>query len=271
MSAPAGDPAWAPAGIPLPPGWRLLAFDVLGSTNDEAKRIAAEGAAHGTLVAARRQEAGRGRRGRGWSAPEGNLYVSAVLRPRRPGAALAQLSFAVALAAAEALPRFLPPGVEVAVKWPNDVLIDGAKAVGILLETEGTDWVVAGVGINCLLHPEDTPYAATSLAAKGAASPSPTLVLGAFAERLAHWTERWEADGFAAVRQAWLGLARGVGGPVTVRLANETLEGVFAGLDADGVLLLDLPDGSRRGISAGDVHFGTAVPAPARSGSTKGG
>lgn len=271
MSGPAGVPAETPAGVPLPQGWRVLAFEVLGSTNDEAKRLAGEGAAHGTLVTARRQEAGRGRRGRGWSAPEGNLYVSAVLRPRRPGAALAQLSFAVALAAAEALPRFLPAGVEVAVKWPNDVLLDGAKAVGILLETEGADWVVAGVGINCLHHPEDTPYAATSLAAKGAASASPALVLGAFAERLAHWTERWEADGFAAVRQAWLARARGVGGPVTVRLADETLEGVFAGLDADGVLLLELPDGSRRGIGAGDVHFGTARSGSTRSGSTQGG
>ncbi|WP_236024878.1 biotin--[acetyl-CoA-carboxylase] ligase [Arenibaculum pallidiluteum] len=241
----------------------MHAFDTVGSTNDEAKSLARAGAPHGTLVTARIQESGRGRRGRSWSSPEGNLFLSAVLRPEAPAARAAQLSFAAAVALAECLGAFLPVGITIAAKWPNDVLLEGAKVAGILLEAESGDgqggWVVLGVGVNCRHHPEDAPYPATSLAAHGAVSPVPGLVLRAFVDRLDHWIVRWTREGFEPVRRAWLGWAVGIGGPVTVRLDRETLEGRFADLDTDGALLLELPGGVRRRIHAGDVHFGTGV------------
>ncbi|HSK39238.1 MAG TPA: biotin--[acetyl-CoA-carboxylase] ligase [Arenibaculum sp.] len=250
---------------PLAGGWRLLSHDAVTSTNDVAKRLAREGAAHGTVVAARRQEAGRGRRGRSWSSPEGNVYASVVLRPGMPADQAAQLSFVAAVATAQALGDLLPGDLPVRCKWPNDVLIDGAKVSGILLETEtgpagGIEWIVLGIGINVLHHPEpaagDTGYPVTSLAARGATQTDPRNVLGAVVEAFRTWYGRWMAQGFAPVRANWLAAAYGIGGPVTVRLEHATLHGRFAGLDADGALLLERDGAAIHRIKAGDVFFG---------------
>ncbi|MGH6953359.1 MAG: biotin--[acetyl-CoA-carboxylase] ligase [Alphaproteobacteria bacterium] len=244
--------------LQLPPAFRLVAFDSLDSTNREAARLAARGGAHGTIVWAREQTAGRGRRGRHWSSPRGNLYCSLLLRPDRPARAAAQLGFAAGLALAEALERHLPEGVSLALKWPNDVLIDGRKAAGILLEGSAPaagrlDWLVLGVGVNLTSFPEDADYPATSLAAAGAGTTPPAEVLERFAAAFLGWSERWHTDGFASLRLAWLGRASGVGGPATVRLEGETVAGRFAGLDESGALVLELDDGSRRSVSVGDV------------------
>ncbi|WP_207458524.1 biotin--[acetyl-CoA-carboxylase] ligase [Azospirillum sp. SYSU D00513] len=266
-------------GVPrLPPGYSLKAFDSVGSTNDEAKAFARLGAAEGTVVWARRQETGRGRRGRAWSSPEGNLYSSIVLRPGRPPAEAAQISFVAALAIAETASSVLPDGADVRCKWPNDVLIHGRKLSGILLESEpapdgGVAWVVLGVGINLRHFPEGTEYPVTSLAAEGAPRIEPAALLEIYAANLALWYRRWLEGGFAPIRAAWIERATGLGAPVVVRLSDRTLTGVFADLDSDGVLLLDplkeRGEGAGTGrlrIAAGDVFFpNPSSPGPAES------
>ncbi|HEV7370880.1 biotin--[acetyl-CoA-carboxylase] ligase [Arenibaculum sp.] len=246
---------------PLPEGWRLLAHDVVGSTSDVAKALARDGAAHGTVVTARRQEAGRGRRGRAWTSPEGNLLASIVLRPGGRPARAAQLSFVAAIAVAEALCALVPDAVAVRCKWPNDVLLDGAKVSGILLESETTaggtvDWLVVGIGVNVLHHPDDALYPTTSLRAAGAAVRGPEDVLEPLAAALDRWERRWAAQGFAPVRAAWLSVAHGRGGPVTARLDNATFQGRFADVDEDGALVIETAEGGLRRIAAGDVFFG---------------
>jgi BirA family transcriptional regulator, biotin operon repressor / biotin---[acetyl-CoA-carboxylase] ligase len=249
----------------LPHEYRLAAFDLLGSTNDEAKRLARdEGAVHGTLVWAMRQEAGKGRRGRPWVSPEGNVYASLILRPECAVAKAAQLSFAAAGALADALQPLLPEAV-CCCKWPNDVLIDDRKVAGILLESEtdssgGLEWLVLGIGINVQHFPPDSEFPATSLCNEGGRLDQPGPVLVRFIQAFNTWYEVWLKEGFRAIREGWLQTARGVGGPVTVRLEKQTLVGTFADLDSDGALLLDLPSGERRRITAGDVFFPGLAP-----------
>jgi BirA family biotin operon repressor/biotin-[acetyl-CoA-carboxylase] ligase len=238
----------------LPDGFRLLRYDTVGSSNDELKRLARAGAADRTVVWAGAQTAGRGRRGRHWVSPPGNLYASVLLRPDCPVAAAAQLGFVAAVAMAEALGRVAAVAVE--CKWPNDLLLHGRKLAGILLESETgggerADFVVIGIGVNLASAPHGTETPAISLAETGAAV-SPEVALAAFAAAFAPWIERWAKDGFAPVRAAWLGRACGLGGPVRVRLENATLFGRFADLDEAGALLLDEASGRRR-VSAGEI------------------
>ncbi|MGH7001698.1 MAG: biotin--[acetyl-CoA-carboxylase] ligase [Stellaceae bacterium] len=240
----------------LPPFFRLAAFDTLASTSDEARRLARAGAPEGTLITARTQTAGHGRQGRRWVSERGNLYASVVLRPETHVSRAAQLGFAAALAVAHAIRSFAPRAA-LAFKWPNDVLLGGRKTAGILLESEGdavgqARFVVLGMGVNLASHPDDTEFPATSLAASGAGAVTPERFLAALAPALLLWYERWRGDGFPALRQAWLDRAAGLGQDLRANLPGETVEGRFAGLDDDGMLLLDLPQGRRR-IAAGDV------------------
>ena len=240
----------------LSPFYRLASFAEIDSTNDEAKRRAGAGAPEGTLVWARAQSAGRGRRGRSFISPAGNLYMSIVLRPDRPAASAAQLGFAAALALGDALVPLLPRPEGLRYKWPNDVLIDGRKVSGILLESQAAgegrlDWLVVGIGVNLASFPENVDYPAISLAAAGARV-SVEALLEATAGRFQVWYERWREEGFRPLRDAWLERARGLGEGIRVRLAGEEASGRFAGLDEDGALLLE--DGAtRRRIGAGDV------------------
>lgn len=245
---------------PLPPFYRLVARDRVASTNEEARRLAEAGAGEGTLVWAKEQNAGRGRRGRTWSSPPGNLYASLLLRPRCAPSTAAQLGFVTGLALALAIEPMLPPAARPAeLKWPNDLLLRGKKAAGILLEASAAadrrlDWLIVGVGVNVLSFPSDTPYAATSLRAEGASGDA-AQVLAAFAHWFHRWHERWRRQGFAPVRRAWSQRARGLGAPIVVRLEEETLEGRFADLDDGGCLTLELAGGGRRRVSAGDVFY----------------
>jgi BirA family biotin operon repressor/biotin-[acetyl-CoA-carboxylase] ligase len=249
------------AGLSLPAFYSLIALDCIDSTNEEALRRARAGAGEGTLVWARQQTGGRGRRGRSWSSPPGNLYCSLLLRPAATPAAAAQLGFVTAVALAEALRPVLPVGRRLCCKWPNDLLVDGAKLAGILLETEGAgrtvEALVLGMGINVESHPANTPYRATSLHAAGAEATVEAL-LESLAERLLHWYRRWQQEGFAPVRERWLDFAEGLGGPIEVRLEGATLEGRFAALDASGALDLELADGRHRLVTAGDVFYPAA-------------
>lgn len=246
------------ARIKLPPAYSLIQFDEIDSTNAEARRRADAGAPEGTLIVARRQTAGRGRRGRVWQSPDGNLYMSLLLRPDHRVESAANLSFVAAVALGEALAGLVPPMVSISLKWPNDVLIHGHKCAGLLLEsaarTPGAlDWLVIGIGVNISSHPEDLPYPATDLVFEGAVDVTPEAVVEAFGRHFLRWSDRWMDQGFAPVRAAWLAMAHGLGEAIEVRLEEETIHGKFEGLDDDGALLLTLNDGGARRVVAGDV------------------
>jgi BirA family biotin operon repressor/biotin-[acetyl-CoA-carboxylase] ligase len=237
-----------------PQGKGLLLLDEVDSTNSEARRQAEAGACGPLWIMARRQSAGRGRRGAIWQAAEGNLTASLLLAP--PGN-LSQLSFAAALAVADLVQHFAP-NAHITVKWPNDVLADGRKLAGILLESgqrrNGSSWLVIGIGINLSEHPRDTEFPATSLAALGVPPPGPDLALPILAGRFAHWYDRWMLDGFESLRTAWLALAPQLGAPIRARLPHETRYGLFEGIDGNGALLLREAAGVRA-VAAGEVFF----------------
>jgi|HubBroStandDraft_1064217.scaffolds.fasta_scaffold00135_37 BirA family biotin operon repressor/biotin-[acetyl-CoA-carboxylase] ligase len=243
----------------LPPLFSLVAHDRLGSTSDEAKTLAAEGAAHGTLVWALEQTSGRGRLDRRWVSPRGNLYASIVLRPEAVPARTAEIGFVAALAVADTVGRFLRGTVRVALKWPNDVLAAGGKIAGILLEARsGTsglvDWLVLGIGINVAAAPTGTPYPVTCLAGLAGPAPEVPAVLEQLGASLVSWLDCWQRHGFAPVRAAWLVRAQGLGDALEIRQGAEKLTGRFLDLDLDGALVLATATGTRR-ITAGDVHF----------------
>ncbi len=243
----------------LPPPFQVVALDSVGSTNDEAKRLAASGAAHGTLVWALEQTSGRGRLDRVWASPRGNLYISAILRPAVPPARAAELGFVASLAVADLVAALVPGGRDkVRLKWPNDVLADGAKLSGILLEAWSesggpVDWVVLGIGVNLASAPVGTPYPVTSFATLGAEI-DVSAGLEALASALAVRLAMWEQSGFAPIRRDWLGLARGLDERLEIRHGSTPIAGLFRDLDADGALVLETEAGLRR-ITAGDVYF----------------
>ncbi len=249
--------------VRLPPGFCLHRVEAVGSTNDEAKRRLNDGAAAGTIVWALEQTGGRGRDGRSWSSPRGNLYASIILRPVGAPAVVAQLGFVAALAVGAAVERLVPaPGV-VTFKWPNDVLLDGRKIAGILLESEGAraegvDGIVMGIGINVAVFPDDARIPATSLIAAGADVVTPALVLEALTRELDARLQLWVREGFAPIRRQWIARAHALGAAIVVRLPRETLEGIFCDIDAAGLLMLETTTG-RRSISVGDVFFAGSV------------
>lgn len=254
----------------LPPGYALIALDEAGSTNDEAKERAAHGAPDGTVVWARQQRAGRGRRGRSWVSPPGNLYVSVILRPACEARSVAQLSFVAALAVHDLVDGLLPGRAR--CKWPNDVLVDGGKVGGILLESAlgsggRVDWVVLGIGVNLANHPGiDGPIPSTSVADAGASVLAPEDALPSVLAALTRRRREWETQGFAAVRSSWIARAHGLGGPVTVANGEQRHSGVFEGLDEEGALMLARPGTGPLSIAAGDVIFGDAEAAHAARG-----
>jgi BirA family biotin operon repressor/biotin-[acetyl-CoA-carboxylase] ligase len=233
----------------LPDGWTLVALQSVGSTNDEAARLAEAGAPEGTVVWAREQTGGRGRRGRSWASPVGNLYTTTVVRPDCPAARVAELGFVSALAVAD----IVPSGRLLRVKWPNDVLVDGGKVAGILPESaiggDGkVEHVILGIGINVGFAPSlpEMRYSVACLG--GMVEAALEAFTAALAARLAHW----RCDGFAAVRAEWLAKAGPLGTEVDVKLGEELVCGRFAGMDGDGALLLDTAAGPRR-IVAGEL------------------
>ncbi len=236
---------------------RIETFEALDSTNEEAKRRAIDGEAGPLWIVARSQTAGRGRRGRPWTSGDGNLFTTGLYRLDATPARAAQLSFAAALAVGDLAASLIGPE-RVRLKWPNDVLVEGRKLSGILLESgahrEGGLWLAVGIGVNLAHHPEDAERPATDLASHGGQI-SPDEAIEVLARRFDHWRTVWANEGFAPIREAWLSRAWGLGERCTARLEGETLEGVFADLAEDGALRLDLNDGRRRLVSAGDVFF----------------
>jgi BirA family transcriptional regulator, biotin operon repressor / biotin---[acetyl-CoA-carboxylase] ligase len=242
----------------LPAAYRLLPYDTVDSTNDEAKRVARAGAEEGTLVWGIEQTAGRGRRGHSWASPPGNLYASLILRPRCPLDQAAQLGFVAALAVSDALTSTTRKQLDVlSYKWPNDVLLRGRKIAGILLEAELGEretlkFVVVGVGINLVSSPRDTEFPATSIAEEDLGTVFPGTALEGFAVHFQTWEERWRERGFAPIRAAWRAHAAALGEPILVRLEPATLHGRFVDIDHHGALLLESA-GEIRHISAGEI------------------
>jgi BirA family biotin operon repressor/biotin-[acetyl-CoA-carboxylase] ligase len=243
-------------GLDLPPGYRLVWYRVIGSTNDEAGRLARAGAADRTVVWASEQTAGRGRRARVWHSPPGNLYASLLLRPRAAAAQVAQLGFVAALAVGEALGRLVPGLAGLRYKWPNDVLLGGHKICGILLEAEsgagtGLAFLVVGIGINLLASPPAAEFPATSLVEQGFPEIAPHIALAALLAEFERWSRRWEEAGFPPIRAAWRERAA-LGEAMRVRLDRLTLSGRFVDIDDEGALLLE-EAGEYRRIAAGEV------------------
>jgi BirA family transcriptional regulator, biotin operon repressor / biotin---[acetyl-CoA-carboxylase] ligase len=218
-----------------------------GSTNDEVAALARSGAEEGLWLRAERQTGGRGRQGRTWLSPPGNLYASSLvrLRPGDPPAATLALVAAVAL---HGIVSAAAPAVR--IKWPNDLLAGDAKLAGILLEREG-EAVVAGFGVNLAAHPPAVDRAATSLAALTGAAPDPESFLEFLAESFGRWLARWRGEGIAPVRRAWLEAAH----PLGTALETPEGQGLFDGLDESGALRLRLQGGEVRLIHAGDVFL----------------
>ncbi len=222
--------------------------------------MALAGAPSGTIVMADRQTSGRGRLGRSWVSPIGNLYASVILRPDCSLNATTGLSLLTGVALGEALADLGPDDLDLALKWPNDILIRGAKTAGILLENAQGDggraaFVVIGTGVNIQSAPSEAAYPVTCLAAAGFGALSSFDLLAAYASKLEIWLDRWERDGFAGVRDAWRDKAYGLGGAIRLRLAREEIDGVFVDLTEGGALLIEQPDGRRREIAAGDVVY----------------
>ena len=245
----------------LPPAYRLVVLDEIDSTNSEAKRRAAQGAEDGTLIWARAQTAAYGRQGRGWASSPGNLFLSLIVRPDCPLAKAAEFSFITAVALGDAFGSVAPPLIEVTYKWPNDVLLNGRKAAGILLESKGdsaqdVEWLVIGLGANINSFPPDTRLPATSLHFEGCpATVSAVDLLEAFSRHMLSWINIWLEEGFAPVRDVWLRHAQGIKQEIEVRLPHETLVGTFSDIDPAGTLVLTLADGKTRRIAAGDVYL----------------
>lgn len=218
-----------------------------GSTNDDVAALARDGAPEGIWLRAERQKGGRGRQGRDWKSPPGNLYASTLVRlgPGDPAAPTLALVAAVALHEIAAL--YAP---DVQIKWPNDLVVGGAKLAGILLE-RSEDAVVIGFGVNLTCHPDDLPRPVTSLAAVAGAALDPALFVEALAGAFARWLGQWRFEGIAPIRARWIASAH----PVGTALSTPEGEGLFEGLDESGSLRLRLADGSLRTVHAGDVFL----------------
>jgi BirA family biotin operon repressor/biotin-[acetyl-CoA-carboxylase] ligase len=256
------DPAAAAAGV------RLVALDTIDSTNAEALRQGRAGASGPLWVAATEQTAGRGRRGRRWVSAPGNLYATLLLLDPAPPRHAAQASFVAALALHDALADVAPAlAPRLALKWPNDVLCDGAKIAGILIEGEGAPLMMAvGIGVNCASHPAGLEYPATDLAALGHPA-APKALFRALSRRMDARLRQWDAGaGFPSIREDWLMRAFGRGAMIRVRLPERETTGIFETLDEAGRLVLKSIEGHQERITAGEVFplVGPAASQPAK-------
>lgn len=240
--------------------FRHIALDDVGSTNTACFDEARAGDPGRLWITARRQLGGRGRRGRAWVSEAGNLYASLLLVDPAPQAALAALPLVVALALHRAISAEMPFADDrIRIKWPNDILVDGCKVSGILIEAEslpdGRNAVVIGCGVNIAHKPENPLYPATSLSEAGA-STSPDALFARLMVEMAHALDVWQAGaGIDAIVSRWKELVHGIGQPITVNLPDRSLSGIFAGIERDGLLTLRLDGGETLRIASGDVFF----------------
>lgn len=235
-------------------GFALEIVDETGSTSEDLKQRAAAGARGGVALIARRQTAGHGRLGRAWWSDEGNLHLSLLLRPatlRHPG----HWSLLAAVALLDALRAYLPGTPGLRLKWPNDVLLSGAKLAGILLEgglLEGGPWLVIGFGVNMASAP-DVLGRPTACVADLTPPPMPDAFAHALLGAVQAWRSTYEAAGFEPVRAAWLAAGPAPGEAMAVGVGGRRMEGTFYGIGANGALMLDGPGGAVA-VTAGVVE-----------------
>lgn len=230
---------------------RVLHFERIDSTNAEARRLAESGERGPLWIRADEQTGGRGRLGRSWVSEPGNLYATFMFPSAAPAVTVGQLSFVAAIAVRDAVVALLPqlsPGI----KWPNDLLLGGAKFCGILSETVATSPLVIaiGCGINIAHAPEGTPYPVVSLQSQCSVDSMFEALQASLSSRLQMWSD---GAGFPAIRKDWQHYAIGLDADCT----TEQGAGIFRGLGEDGGLILERPDGSRKTIHSGDVRFAT--------------
>lgn len=239
----------------LASGHPVHVFDRIDSTNLEARRCAENGAGGPCWFWAEEQTAGRGRIGRQWVSKPGNLYATFLFPVAAGPQVVSQVSFVTALAVHDVVAS-LRPDLHARIKWPNDVLIDGAKFCGVLPEAVASNptRIAIGCGINVSHAPEGTPYPVTCLGAGIAVESVLRELDTSLSERLKIWDE---GRGFSAIRAAWSARALGVGEAAVADMGGNALQGIFEGLAADGALILRLADGSRRSIHSGEVRFAT--------------
>lgn len=258
----------------------MLGFDTIGSTNAEAMNAALRGDSGKLWYAALQQTEGRGRRGRAWESPHGNLAASLMIVPDCDAAALGSLGFVAGVALNKAIQRILPAAIlhtgldgadaapgqaerRIALKWPNDVLAEGDKLAGILLEAQkrkdGKTAIVIGFGVNVVAAPQGLPYPASSLRDLGSPADAETVF-----EALAQsWVEAYtlwnNGIGLPAILALWRENAAGIGAEVAVQRNSDVVRGVFETIDDAGRLIVRDNEGHRIAITAGDVHFGTTA------------
>ena len=250
--------------------FRVRWYGSVESTNDLARAAALAGDSENRFFIAEQQTAGRGRHGRTWRSPPGNFYGSLLLRTDRTLADAASLSLVSGLAVVEAVHDLSDGRLVPRLKWPNDVLLNGRKLAGLLLEggqaTNGSGaWIVIGIGVNLAVAPAGLPYRTSSLEAAGCPGVTPPRFLAALAGPLSRRLATWRASGFAALRRAWLDAAAGLGAEVKLRVGECEFSGRFADLGADGSILLENRMGCLQEFSAGELFFGAPAasePAP---------
>jgi BirA family biotin operon repressor/biotin-[acetyl-CoA-carboxylase] ligase len=223
------------------------------STNDDIAALAREGAPEGTWLRADTQLGGRGRQGRPWVSPPGNLYASTLVR-RMAGDPPAPTLALVAALALDALLQARLGADRLMIKWPNDLLADGAKISGILLEGVN-DTVVVGIGVNLAHHPTAIDRPATSLAALGVEAPDPATFAEQLATSFAGWLARWRSEGLGTILACWQARAHPPGTPLRASAPDGDIEGLYDGLDADGALRLKTADGRLQLVHAGDIFL----------------
>jgi BirA family biotin operon repressor/biotin-[acetyl-CoA-carboxylase] ligase len=237
-------------------GYRLEFVETIGSTNDGLMDRAQAGDPGRLWLVAGEQTGGRGRRGRTWVSPPGNLYASLLLIDPAEAVHLPELGFVAGVAMAEAVRAVGVRKAQFALKWPNDLVSAGAKFTGLLLETRslaGRTATVIGFGVNCAWHPDGLAYSTTDLSAVAGRAISPEIVFAALAASLHDELTAWcRGNEFEAIRQRWLGFSAGLGQPIRVETAGTTLHGIFDGIDAQGRLRLTTSVGPKT-IDAGDV------------------
>ena len=242
-------------------GQSVVSFTETDSTNVQARRIAEEGGVEGTVVVADQQIAGRGRLGRSWESPSGvNLYCSILLRPRIPVQQAPQLTFLSAVTVVETLKEVCQLSAE--VKWPNDILVNGAKISGLLnemnAETEQIHFVILGVGINLNMtasqFPDSLNYPATSALLETGKSVDRLIFLRAFLQRLDLYYSEFLQEGFSPIRDRWENLCKLINVQVEVDQGSHSCCGTVVGLDIDGALRLQLNNGKVERILAGDIR-----------------
>ncbi len=250
-----------PSDPPVPSGYNLVCLDQIDSTNAEALRWAEKGQSKPLWIVAKHQSQGRGRRGRKWITAPGNLFATLLLNWSGPRTVLSELSFVTAVSCADMVENLIENShceAQVRLKWPNDILLNGAKAGGILIETSGINTrsiaIAIGIGLNIVNHPtEALAYPTTDFVHAGL-KVTRSEVFENLAMRFDHYFRQWrQTSGFETIKQRWLDFGPSLGQKLKVNTGTGIITGDFAGLDDHGGLLLSLSDGSQQTVLAGDI------------------